>query len=348
MGSPLGPTLANVFLCYWEEIWLQKCSEKFAPAYYIRYVDDTFVLFSSKDHVKKFEKFLNSRHKNIHFTYEVEQNDCLSFLDVLVTREGTCLSTSLYRKPTFSGLYTNFFSYISEKYKKGLILSLLFRIFAFTITWDKFHSEVEFLREIFKKNFYPEHFFDKCIKMFLDKKMCDTHTVEKRELKISLPFLGKYSNQMKKKISSLASEYFQNTKISIVWNSPRRLRNLFVFKDRLPMRLRSKILYRFTCNGCNSIYLGKSKRHFLVRAYEHLGKSLLTDKLYTYNPKHNNNSGILDHLHEKDECNGTLDDFEIIGKANNDYFLRIKESLLINKYKPTINSKEKSIPLHLF
>ena len=113
------------------------------------------------------------------------------------------------------------------------------------------------------------------------------------------------------------------------------------------MRLRSKILYRFTCNGCNSIYLGKTKRHFLVRAYEHLGKSLLRDKLYTYNPKNNNNSGILDHLHAKDECNGTLDNFEIIGKANNDYFLRIKESLLINKYKPTINSKEKSIPLHL-
>lgn len=22
MGNPLGPTLANIFLCYWEEIWL--------------------------------------------------------------------------------------------------------------------------------------------------------------------------------------------------------------------------------------------------------------------------------------------------------------------------------------
>ena len=233
----------------------------------------------------------------MHFTYEVEQNNCLSFLDVLVTREGNALSTSLYRKPTFSGLYTNFYSFISEKYKKGLILSLLFWIFSFTVTWDKFHSEVEFLRGIFRKNLYPEHFFDKCIKMFLDKKMRVTHTVGKRELKISLPFLGNYSNQVKKKISRLASEFCENTKISIVWNSPRKLRNLFVFKDRLPMRLRSKILYRFTCNGCNSIYLGKTKRHFLVRVYEHLGISLLTDNLYTYNPNNKNNSGILDHLH---------------------------------------------------
>ena len=160
--------------------------------------------------------------------------------------------------------------------------------------------------------------------------------------------MGIYSNQVKKKISRLASEFCENTKISIVWNSPWKLRNLFVFKDRLPMRLRSKILYRFTCNGCNSIYLGKTKRHFLVRAYEHLGLSLLTDKKYTYNPNNNNNSGILDHLHQKDECNGTLDNFEIIGKAKNDFFLRIKESLLIRKFKPTINSKDKSVPLHLF
>ena len=185
--------------------------------------------------------------------------------------------------------------------------------------------------------------------MFLDKKMRVTHTVEKQELKISLPFMGKYSNQVKKKISSLASEFLSGkTKISVVWTSPRKLRNLFIFKDRLPMRLHSKILYRFTCNGCNSIYLGKTKRHFLVRVFEHLGTSLLTGNQYTYNPNNKNNSGILDHLHEKDGCNGTLDNFEIIGKANNDFFLRIKESLLIKKDKPTINSKEKSIPLHLF
>ena len=25
MGSPLGPTLANVFLCYHEKVWLQNC-----------------------------------------------------------------------------------------------------------------------------------------------------------------------------------------------------------------------------------------------------------------------------------------------------------------------------------
>ena len=41
MGSPLGPTFANAFLCFHEQIWL----DEFKPVYYRRYVDDIFVLF---------------------------------------------------------------------------------------------------------------------------------------------------------------------------------------------------------------------------------------------------------------------------------------------------------------
>ena len=46
IGSPLGPTLANVFLCYHEKIWLQNCPSEFKPVNYRRYVDDTFLLFT--------------------------------------------------------------------------------------------------------------------------------------------------------------------------------------------------------------------------------------------------------------------------------------------------------------
>ena len=137
----------------------------------------------------------------------------------------------------------------------------------------------------------------------------------KGELNISLPFMGKYSNEIKKKISRLSSNILINTKVNIIWNFPRKFRNLFLFKDKLPMRIRSNILYRFTCNGCNSIYLGKTKRKFLVRAFEHLGVSLRTGKKYTYSPNNNNNLTILQHLHRSEECNGELNDFEIIGKA---------------------------------
>ena len=40
MGSSLGPTLANIFLCHYEDIWLRDCSLQCKPSYCKRYVDD--------------------------------------------------------------------------------------------------------------------------------------------------------------------------------------------------------------------------------------------------------------------------------------------------------------------
>ena len=128
MGSPLGPTLANVFMCHFENIWLENCPSHFKPIVYRRFVDDTFVLFRSKDHVEKFRNYLNKQHKNIKFTSEIEKNGSLSFLDIKISRENNKFVTSVYRKPTFSGVFTNFESFIPDIYKHALTETLLHRI----------------------------------------------------------------------------------------------------------------------------------------------------------------------------------------------------------------------------
>ena len=53
-GSPLGPTLANAFLCFHEQIRLNECPDEFKPVYYRRYIDGMFVLVCSPVHLKKF------------------------------------------------------------------------------------------------------------------------------------------------------------------------------------------------------------------------------------------------------------------------------------------------------
>ena len=82
-----------------------------------------------------------------------------------------------------------------------------------------------------------------------------------------------------------------------------------------------------------------TKQHFLVRAFEHLAVYLRTGKKYMYNPNNNNNSTTLQHLHQSEECNGELNDFQIIGKVKNDICLRIKESLLVQKFKASLNCR---------
>ena len=66
MGSPLVPTLANVFMYHFENIWLENCPAHFKVIVYRRFVDDTFLLFQTKDHVGKFKNYLNKHIKTKH------------------------------------------------------------------------------------------------------------------------------------------------------------------------------------------------------------------------------------------------------------------------------------------
>ena len=58
VGSSLGPTLTNAFLCHYEKIWLNECPSQFKPVVYRRYVDNIFVLFKSKEHLKLFVNYM--------------------------------------------------------------------------------------------------------------------------------------------------------------------------------------------------------------------------------------------------------------------------------------------------
>ena len=72
MGSPLGPTLANIFLCYHESNWLKDCPQDFKPVYYKKYVDDIFVLFSKPEHALFFLEYVKKSHNNMKFSIETE------------------------------------------------------------------------------------------------------------------------------------------------------------------------------------------------------------------------------------------------------------------------------------
>ena len=72
IGSLLGPTLANAFLCHYEKEWWGSCPVEFKPKLYKRYVDDIFVMFHSRDYIKKFFCYMDTKHDNVHFTFEIE------------------------------------------------------------------------------------------------------------------------------------------------------------------------------------------------------------------------------------------------------------------------------------
>ena len=192
MGSLLGPTLANAFLCHYEREWLDSCPIEFKPKLYKKYVDYIFVMFRSRAHVKNFVDYMNAKHPNIRFTFEIEDQNRFSFLDINIIRntEKKAFETSVYRKSTFGGVFTNFRGFIPMTYKTEFLETMLFRYFSICFSYEKFHEKIVRLKEIFKRNSYPEKFTGRCIKNFLNNiqvpKVVELTTAEK-ELTLVLP-----------------------------------------------------------------------------------------------------------------------------------------------------------------
>ena len=59
---------------HFENIWLENRPAHFKRIACMRFVDDTFLLFQTEDHVEKFKNYLIKQHKNIKFTSEIGEN----------------------------------------------------------------------------------------------------------------------------------------------------------------------------------------------------------------------------------------------------------------------------------
>ena len=88
-------------------------------------------------------------------------------------------------------------------HKRGLIETLLHRTFRLCSSYENFQWEIETLKSILKHNNYPQNFVNRCIKKFLNKlfiKKDINSMVPKRELTFVLPYLGKFSFDLRTRL----------------------------------------------------------------------------------------------------------------------------------------------------
>jgi len=113
--------------------------------------------------------------------------------------------------------------------------------------------------------------------------------------------------------------------------TPLKLKQFFSAKDLIPSHLRSNLVYKFTCAGCNACYIGETTRHFSTRISEHLRKD-----------KHSN---VFKHLSEKEDCfdKSNKDCFSILDTANTKFQLKLKEGMYIGWENPLLNKQVKYI-----
>ena len=123
MGSPLSPVIANLFMEALESKALELSPLR--PKMWIRYVDDTFVLWPhSEEELDNFHDLLNSITPSIQFTCEKEKDKTLPFLDVSLKREDDSISTRVHRKATHTDRYLHFSSHHHPRILTGVVQCL--------------------------------------------------------------------------------------------------------------------------------------------------------------------------------------------------------------------------------
>ena len=266
MGSPLGPTLANIIMGYLEENYFRSNQN---PLVYYRYVDDCFILFNNKEECDEMFTSFNRLHPSIKFTQETEVNNTLPFLDVLVERRNGEFVTSVYRKNTFTGQYVNFQSYCTQKRKVNLIRTLCDRAIKICSTTE-LDAEVNKISTILQENGFPEHLVKSTIKRRMQNEPpAETPTFgpDLQTISIKLPFLGKTSHRMEAEVNKLVRRCYNSARARAIFTSSVNFSP--ANKDHIPMLNKSAVIYRFECH-CGNDYVGKTSRRFVDRIKEHV------------------------------------------------------------------------------
>ena len=354
MGSPLGPLFANIFMCELENYVIPRLAHKLSN--WMRYVDDTFALIKPEEE-RYVQEELNSYHQNIQFTYELEEQGKISFLDVLVTKSANdgSLETSVYRKSTNTDVYMNWKSHAPTTWKIATLKSLVKRAILVSSTDPALEAELRHLKKVFcELNDYPSPLVEEIIRNErnyaleqqnrepeeTEPEIESEQTEDKINLTLTLPYAGnvgeKIVQQMRKYVKQAVNTATKRVNLNTMYRS-RKLSTRFNIKDKTKMEHMHNIVYYVPCPNkkCKDDYSGETKRWIEVPSDEHRSK----DK----------KSHVLQHTKATKHKRVSLSDFKILGQGYRSSFRRkISESLFIKRLKPTLNVQKDSYKLALF
>ena len=288
MESPVGPLIANIFMMHLEKKLMEQL-EQHGLVYWKRYVDNTLAIVRKDADINKLLTILNSVHSSIQFTIEPEneKDQSLPFLDILIrrhsVRKSSWFSTTIYRKPTFTGLILKWNSFVPLYYKRGAISSMVYRAIRITSDYVSLHKEFIFIRQIAVSNGYPLSFVLNVIRTTLErylepKPASKTNLNEIRQSKneskksalmVDVPFIGRPSLVLGKKFLNIAKQVEPTRHVQPILRPFPKVQRLFARKDPIPKSLLSNVVYNISCMDCSASYIGKTNRQITRRLEEH-------------------------------------------------------------------------------
>jgi len=264
MGNALSPFIANLFMGHMENKLKRR---KLFPRVWVRYVDDVFAVVH-KDKVLDLLELLNSQNDSINFTYEIEKDGKLPFLDVEVRRDGAAgLLFKIFRKPTNTQRFIINESHHSMQHKMAAFNSMLHRATSIPMTDEDRKAELNYIFETARLNGYAREPIEKlAIRHRNRQRIRDVTTLQPLEKEAqkfaTIPFFPKITNKL--------ATIFAKHGVRLAYTNEGKLRNqLGSPKDATPTLEKSGI-YELTCQTCGAVYVGQTRRTVIKRYKEHL------------------------------------------------------------------------------
>ena len=155
MGSPLSGVLACIYLEFLESGPFKYIIPN--TAHYFRYIDDILLTYAQDLDLFSITDRLNNVERSLKFTYELEYNSTLPFLDILLIRNMNKLEFRVYRKPTCKNDHIHFYLHDNNNTKSVIIIGFYLRalhICSSKYLNDEFiHIENSFLNLQYPKSF---------------------------------------------------------------------------------------------------------------------------------------------------------------------------------------------------
>ena len=221
-------------------------------------MDDVFSIWPHDSRsLDEFLGHLNSQNPAIQFTMEKENDRKIAFLDVLVEKEGTSATTSIFRKKTHTDKYLNYNSHHHARIKSGIIKCLGTRArkvcHAIRLTTLNNH-----LRQVFQANGYPTHLVYRTFRYHPTPHHSpppkQTHKPRPCTPKfLHLPYVKGISERIERKCRHLG--------IRMTFKSRGTLREPLVqTKEPQPDQKRKGVVYEVPCADCECVYIGETGR----------------------------------------------------------------------------------------
>ena len=265
---------------------------------------------------------MNSYHPNIQFTLEIEENQKITFLDVLITcTRDNKLETTVSRKETNTDLYINWNSHAPIQWKRVSSKNLIQRSISICSNENLCEDELNDLRNVFiKVNDYPPKLVNSMIKIELEKNSSDqqevTTNATSKQIQLVLPYAGKRGNNIIRKIRRQLNKHLKDdVKVMITYQGT-KLSPRFEVKDQTKFEHRNDVVYCCKCpeNDCDEFYIGETDR-------------LISEIIIDHN-KRDKNSYPLQHAQNKKHAHVWVNDFYILnGNYGSKINRKINESL---------------------